>query len=358
MKQETTSRKHKPAKRRPFRVHPFVLVLLAVGSLCFSAAAFMSAYFVPPSMAGTLTPPTAGDLNHESPDDGDDVSATAAPTGAPTAEGRQEGMYTVLLVGTEDNYNTDTMMFARLDTKNRTLNFISIPRDTKVSTDNRSLKKINAAYGSGKEKDDPEAGIENLKKELATLIGFSPDCYAMVDIKAFKLLVDAIDGVEFDVPIDMYKVVDKGTINLKKGLQILNGEQALGLVRYREYGANNKAGVDHDDFGRMQMQQRFLKALAKQTLQLKNVFKVDEFIKIANENLKTDLDVRSMGWFATELMKLDAENIHFDTLPTDSRQNAQYYVYVKPQEALAMINERINPFKEDITSANVKHITQ
>ena len=363
MKKETSahpSRKQKAAKQRPYRVHPAALILLAVGALCFSAAAFLSAYIVPPPNRGVMAPPNHGGL-YEDDDQNADSSDTALPSETSGAANVQTpsnaGMVTVLLVGTEDDFNTDTIMVARLDVKNATLNVVSIPRDTKVSAKNRSLKKINGAYGNGKEGNDSEKGINALRTELASLIGFYPDYYALVDMKAFVELVDALDGVKFNVPRNMYKPTDGLIIDLKEGEQILDGNKALQLVRYRGYTSNDKAGVSNDDFGRIEMQQLFLKAVAKQTLQIKNIFKVDEFVKIAQDNVKTDIEARYMLWFAMELMKLDAENIHFATLPVNPKENPQSYVYVKPAEALTMINEMINPFLEDITAQNVKHVT-
>lgn len=350
-------------KKRPFRVHPIALIMLAIGSLCFSAAAFWQAYFVPPSIEGSLLPPglAAGPFDPGAAEDKDapDTVEVAAenpePGSTPVPIGRKQGSYTVLLVGTQDDYNTDTIMICHLNTKDGTLNVVSIPRDTKVNT-KRSLKKINGAYGESKKKGEPESGINGLISELATLIGFPVDCYAMVDMKAFKQLVDAIDGVDFNVPVNMKKNTGDMMIDLKKGEQHLNGDEALQLMRYRGY--NGSGGVDHDDFGRMQMQQEFLKAVAKQTLQIKNVSKIDDFVKIAEENLKTNLNIRHMGWFAQELMKLNLDNINFATLPVNAKQNSQSYLFVKPTEALAMINEMINPFTEEITGKNVVHLTK
>jgi LCP family protein required for cell wall assembly len=353
---------------RPFRIHPAALILLAVGALCFSAAALWQAYFIPPDFGPGLNPPDLVNRPYQAGEDpaaeggdaqtGPDDAEGGNPAATPTTAGRKPGAYTVLIAGTHDGNLTDTIMMCMLNTKDHTLNVVSIPRDTKVNA-KRSLKKINGAYGTHRKKNDPASGALGMRGEVASLIGYPADCYAVIDMKAFKELVDAIGGVTFDVPIDMRD--PWGTeVNLKKGEQLLDGDKALMLMRYRSYSASRAeaAGVSGtDDFGRIEMQQRFLKTVAKQMLQLKNVAKINDFVKIASENLNTDLDLREMGWFAQELLKVDAENMTFATLPVVAGGKPNYYCYVKPEEALEMVNRMVNPFERDITAENVVYPT-
>ncbi len=90
------------------------------------------------------------------------------------------------------------------------------------------------------------------------LLGFPVDGYVLVDLEAFQKTVDLVRGVEFDVPMDMnYEDPSQNLyIHLQKGLQTLDGEQAMGLVRFRK-------GYATQDIQRTQTQQQFLKALAK-----------------------------------------------------------------------------------------------
>ena len=115
---------------------------------------------------------------------------------------RKEEFYTFLLVGrdTGGGGNTDTLMVMAYDIPNQTLNVMSIPRDTMVNVP-WDIKRINSVYNYAPYYD--KDGIQFLKEEVSYLIGFQPDYTIVVEWEAVGELVDAIGGVEFDVPIDM-----------------------------------------------------------------------------------------------------------------------------------------------------------
>lgn len=354
-------------------LHPLVLALVAVGSFCFSGAAFVRAYFVPSEgggleNAGTIYNPRLDEREGESgldsrlpeldgttlPDtlavDGEVVPDDIAAQLDSAPDEFKDGMFSMLLTGSQDDWNTDTIMVIRMDVIKGEVNVLSIPRDTKVNA-SRDIPKINAAYGVAKRKDDPEAGIKGLRRELAGVIGFFPKRYVYVDMKAFEKIVDAIGGVQFDVPYNMKSNPEDLVINLKKGPALLSGNEALQLIRYRH--------INHgEDLGRMKVQQDFLMAAAKQALVPASIPKIPEFIQIAQDHLKTDLTVGEMGWLADQLMKIRERNddfLHFYTLPMKS---AGSYVILDSEETLKLINEKISPFTQEITSDNVIHVTK
>lgn len=119
--------------------------------------------------------------------------------------------------------NTDTMIYAGL--RNNELTLISIPRDLFISEG--SVRKLNTRIAAG-----PEA----LKNEIANILGVPVDHYVIVNLEIMKNLVDALDGVEIDVPQRMYYSDCTGglTVDLQPGLQVLNGEQAAGFARFRQ----------------------------------------------------------------------------------------------------------------------------
>ncbi|MDR1158555.1 MAG: LCP family protein [Oscillospiraceae bacterium] len=346
--------KEKTAGKRPFR--PIFLGLLCIGVICLGWAGYLhltNSVIAPPD-----TRPDGPHIADQDPlDDGvtapvSDGAVTPRPV---TPAGRREGVYTIILAGTDmGDYHTDTLMVAALDTKNKKLDVLSIPRDTQVAV-KRANKKINAAWGVGMnarkgDKSERTVGaVEQLRAELKTVIGFVPDAYAVVDLNGFKKLVDAMDGVEFDVPQNMrYSDPSQNlNINLKKGLQRLDGDKAIQLVRFRRYREG--------DLKRVEVQQAFLTAVFKQLLSVKHIFKLPEFAAIAQENLRTDLSVGQMIWFGQELMKLEDGSIAFHTLPGDP--GAYYrdvnYVLIYRDEALKLINETVNPFTKQITKENV-----
>jgi LCP family protein required for cell wall assembly len=252
----------------------------------------------------------------------------------------REGIFTFLLVGIHEG-NTDTLMVATLDIGRGTCHVMSIPRDTLVVRAPRNLRKINAAYSQRRDTWDDEPGMPQLKKEIATLIGFRPQYSAMVDYRGFVRLIDAIDGVDFDVPMRMY--VPSEGINLQKGPQHLTGNQAMQLVRFRY---NHATGWGYDDYGRMETQQKLLKEAGKKALS--SLTRAGEYIEIAKENVQSeDLDWGNMLWFVEQINKIGMDNVVFNTLPTYTLDR-NYYEAIYAEEALALINETINPFEKPI----------
>ena len=102
------------------------------------------------------------------------------------------------------------------------------------------IKKINSVYSRYND------GIGALKKQVKTLVGFTPDFYVKVDLEMFVELVDLVGGVEFYVPQDMnYDDPWQDLhIHLEEGLQVLDGEKAMELVRFRRYSEGDIKRVE------------------------------------------------------------------------------------------------------------------
>ena len=187
---------------------------------------------------------------------------------------------------------------------------------------------------------------EKLAEVVGDQLGIPVDYTVSVDLRGFVALVDAIDGVDFEVPINMnyddpYQDLH---IHFSAGMQHLTGEEAMKVVRFRHN--NDGSGYGSEDIGRMQTQQNFLKAVASQTLTLSNVGKVDEFVKIFMEYVDTDLTLGNLAWLAKEAISMGAENIAFSTLPNEWRSP---YIYLDPAATLEVVNQHLNPYVEDRT---------
>ena len=146
----------------------------------------------------------------------------------------------MLLLGTdgrpgEDTYRSDTIVLARVDPTQKQVTLVSIPRDTKV-TINGSTQKINAAHALG----GPEAVVKAVNK----LCGVEISHYAEVSFDGMKELVDALGGVEVNVPdrIDDPKAAD---FVIEPGLQTLNGDQALAFCRSRAFPDGDYTRMRH-----------------------------------------------------------------------------------------------------------------
>lgn len=267
---------------------------------------------------------------------GDDVPA---PTVTTIELIRKKDFHTFLLLGTDDgNGNADTIMVGSFDLKNNKISVVSVPRDTLVDV-SRKVKKINGAYGMG--------GVEQMLDELKPILGFRPDHFITVDIQAFVDVVNLLGGVDFYVPEDMYHNDGAGfIIDLKEGLQHLDGYESLQLVRYR--------GYQNADLGRIQTQQKFIRQLAKQVLSWSSVSNINGFANIFAEHFDTDLSITELAYFGIEALDLDfGSDVTFTTLP--GRGDASYlgidwYYELDESQTLSIINNTVNPYTTNITS--------
>lgn len=251
----------------------------------------------------------------------DDPDVTDEPTSM--VIGRREGVYTCLIAGSDDgNGCADTIMLGVFDTVDKKASLISVPRDTLVRVNGKNYK-INATYGLG--------GAELLKQTVSEMLALPVDYYVMVDLQAFTAIVEEIGGVWFTVPVDMD--YDDPTqdlhIHLKAGYQLLNGEQAMGVMRCRNC-------YDDADMGRVRTQRAFLTTLIKQTVSLSNVTKVTSLVNIVSTYVDTDMPVSTMVWFATQAIDLDLDTgLTSATLPGD-------WVYpvieLRDEEVLELVN--------------------
>lgn len=324
------------AARRKRRRRILAVAVCVTLSLCIWLAIYLS---TPPAQ---VTPPPADDPPEDSNTAG---SVTPPSTTDEPQRSRKPQFYTVLLVGTMDDYNTDTIMLASIDSENDIVNVISIPRDTMVDIDAKNMK-INGAYG--------REGIEELCREVQDITDIYPDFYCVVNVASFIEIVDLFGGVEFDVPYDMYHpdADSKYTINLKKGLQTLDGKKALQMVRYR--------GTNQSDFGRMELQRNFLIAVAKKVLSEFSLSQVTDLVPIAYESVKTNMPIKDMLWFYQNVVaEIDFDaNVHFHAMPVEAtgRYNGLAYVYLDKQGVADLLNQTVNPYDMDILADDLNII--
>lgn len=260
------------------------------------------------------------------------------------AEERKEHFYTVLVAGLDDeNGGSDTNLLAALDAENGTIDVVSLPRDTLLNV-SWTVKKLNNAYHQG--------GVSRTREEISNLLGIPVDYYIAVDLQGFAELVDAINGVDFDIPVDMD--YDDPTqdlhIHFPAGQRHLTGEEALECVRWRQN--NDGTGYATADIGRIGTQQAFLAAAARQTLQLSNLDKIPELARIFQERVETDLKLSNLVWIGQQAIGIGSENVNFYTLPGDGAgyyKGVSYYV-LEPEGVLELLNAHFNPYCRELTA--------
>ncbi len=185
---------------------------------------------------------------------------------------------------------------------------LAVPRDARVHIPGvRGWRKINAAYPIGK--------VPLLRKTLAqesTLSAQLPH-YLVFSSITLKTMVDAVNGVRVDVPFDMDYDDNWGNlhIHLKKGAQVLNGEQAVGYVRWRKNNSGkHKAGTD---FERSERQQEVLKAIAKKLMTVQGIFKTPTVYKKFRANTQSNLTFRQLV-----ILGLNFKDVNAQAVPGDA----------------------------------------
>ena len=234
---------------------------------------------------------------------------------------------------------TDTIMVASYNPNTQTANLLSIPRDTftgKYKSKAIASQKINALYNL-------YGGPERTLEAVNEITGLDIQYYVVVKTEALIQLVDAIGGVEFNVPIDM-KYDDPTQdlhIDLKAGTQLIDGEKAEQLLRFRH--SNYKNGVmttypseyGSDDFGRMRTQRDFIVTTLKQTLKPGNIFKIGEILEIANKNVETNLELSYVKDYIPYAVEFNTDNMKTATLPgttPDAKETNNVSVFVVDED--------------------------
>lgn len=286
-------RAKKRAKRSPLsRILRGLYIILFSLSLVVVASYVALKFFAPAPDLPTQVEFPFGPDESDAPEQSSD-SVEDPNTGGKLTLNRRKDVYTCLLLGVADQGGSDTIMLGVFDTAAKKASLISIPRDTVVKY-NGSYIKINASYSYG--------GVEAVRECVSKMLAVPIDYYVKVNLRAFREIVDEIDGVYFNVPVDMNydDPVGNLSIHIKAGYQLLNGRQAEGVVRCRNCYLNA-------DIGRAATQRAFLAALAKQTITLSNVTKVTSLINILNTYVESDMPLNYMVYFGTQAVGMDLD---------------------------------------------------
>lgn len=251
-------------------------------------------------------------------------SALTAQTPTEEGEAVQPGKdrMNLLLLGVDQRGDeparSDTIIVAFMDLKKPDMKLLSIPRDTRVNIPGHGTQKLNHAHAYG--------GPELTMEVVSDLLGVNIDGYVEVNFQGFEKIIDALGGVEMEVEKRMlYKAEG---IDLKPGLQRLNGHDALGYVRYRS---------DGDDTTRIKRQQKFLKELAEEVVQLSTIWKIPELVTKVNESVKTDLTTSQMLSMAKAMAKLDTSKIEGAMLPGTPKYIGGISYWLADEEELAQL---------------------
>lgn len=258
---------------------------------------------------------------------------------------RAEKIQDFVVAGTdEDGIRTDLILFCRYNLTDNAITALQIPRDTLVET-NRYDKKINSAYGTAEKE-------QRLFDEIEQVVGIRPQKYVVVSFRAFRELIDAIGGVEVDVPIRMYYTdpVQNLTIDLYPGLQTLNGRRSEMFMRFRHN--NDGTGYPNGDIDRIAAQKGFYQAAMNKLLSGSTILKVPKILSIISDNVKTDFTGEEIMRYISKIPSFSMEKVKILTLPGEGGygENGVSYFFHDKKETELLVKENFKTM-EKLTGA-------
>lgn len=254
--------------------------------------------------------------------------------------------FTVLILGTDENksraekenlggddFRTDSMILATFDKNDDDVKLVNIPRDTLSYIETEGyFDKINHAHMYG----GPSASM----KAVESLLNVPVDYYVRINMAGVVDIVDSVGGIEFDVPFDMNEPdqFDTSRIILEQGVQELNGEEALAVVRSRR--------VD-SDLGRGNRQMELVEAVLNKVKSSGGLSKIDDLIKVVADNTRhnfTAKDIRQLAsYYAFNDISFDSTQLR----GTDYwHQSNGAYFYRADDEHLYVLSNTIRSILE------------
>ena len=221
------------------------------------------------------------------------------------AVNKEEGQYLILLVGVDKNGNddntdftrTDTIMLISADTKTGEMELLSIPRDSRVKIRDK-FDKVNHAHAFG--------GIELTMQTLRQFLGLDIDYYVQVNYQALINIVDALGGVDYDVPEGIN--IHKGKVKINPGPNHLDGNEVMWYLRTRNIYNNG-------DIGRVNTQQAFVKAMVDEMVKKSKDMNLMTFISNYIKYVKTNLPMSAMLDLAGHINSFSSDKMSTHTVP-------------------------------------------
>jgi|LSQX01.2.fsa_nt_gb LCP family protein required for cell wall assembly len=253
--------------------------------------------------------------------------------------------FNVILLGIDardqENSRTDLIMLSNVNPKEKTVQVVSIPRDTWVELPGVGHTKINHAHLLGEIKGGAEEGTWASLQAVSELLQCEIDYYIKLDFDVFSDFIDTIGGIEIDLEKPVTLTFDKKI--LPAGKQHLDGYMALKLVRER-------FSLPDGDFGRQKLQFLVLETLASKLLEPRSLPKLPALLEEIRNRVETNLNIGDVIALARTFQKLPKENITHIQLPgrggyaADRLVKGSLYFWFPDSEQIQEISERFrNP---------------
>lgn len=255
--------------------------------------------------------------------------------------------FSILFLGIE-NYatkgkggRTDSIILVTVDPKTKTIQKMSIPRDTYVEIpDQHKHSKINGAYNSG---------LQSTVNTVENFLHVPIDYYVTVDFKGFKNIVDEVGGITVNVPFDFWENTDtkpRYKVYFRKGEQDLNGVEALAYARMRKRDPRG-------DFGREDRQQQVMLAIVDKLKSPETLLKIDKYASVFSSNVRTNVSISEGLSLFNDMKNASANNI--TTLKLEGKNdyiNGIYYYMPDPSSVTYITNNLRSHLGLDKSPAN------
>ncbi len=213
---------------------------------------------------------------------------------------------------------SDTMILCRVNFNDGSIKMMSLPRDSRVPV-RGNLDKLTHAHSYG--------GMRLLMQTVRDFTDLDVDYYVRVDYRAVEKIVDAIGGVELEIPQRMqYHDTTAGKelhVDFQPGLQKLDGQDAIRFLRFRSYSDG--------DIDRVKMQQYFLTEMIKQTLTPRNILRLPQLLNVYSSYIDTNMESNMVYSGVTMAGNLNTELIETTTLPGEFLDlDASYWQVYEP----------------------------
>ncbi|WP_227013969.1 LCP family protein [Paenibacillus psychroresistens] len=254
-------------------------------------------------------------------------------------EVKKANAFTFVLAGVDNRegsggtMNSDVLMFGSLNMDTKLSTLVSIPRDVQLKPAELEARKINYYYAHYYAK-DKDTAISNTKSFFSELLDLPLDYMIVIDFDGLRKIVDALGGLDIDVDMNMRYVdtADGTNINLKKGLQHLNGKQALDFVRYRK---SNMGTDESSDIARNGRQQQVLSGMLNEMTSLGGITQWGNILEIIGDHVKTDIPADQLRSWILHFSDIKPQEIR--TMPLTSRWDNPY-IYLMENDVSVAFN--------------------
>ncbi|WP_010632644.1 LCP family protein [Sporolactobacillus vineae] len=227
----------------------------------------------------------------------------------------------ILMMGVDERANdrgrSDTLIVMTLNPKTKTMQMISIPRDTRTEIVGRgTMDKINAAYAYG--------GIKMAQDTVQQFIGGTkPDFYIKINMEGMSALVDAVGGVTVYNKLDWHDegYYQKGYHYARGTITLDTGAKAMGYIRMRHLDPQG-------DFGRNQRQRDVINAIVKKMSGVSSISHFSDILSALGNNVKTNMNYDDMKNIALNYRDARQHSIDYEVKGQGRMINGIYYLVV------------------------------